>query len=46
MKDAIGNATASGQSLRCTNCHTNQRDYALKPDAVSDLARWLESSGS
>lgn len=42
MKDAIGKATATGQSLKCSNCHTNQRDYALKSDAVADLKRWLD----
>ncbi len=45
MKDAIGKATATGQSLRCTNCHANQNDYTLKGDAVADLKRWLEGSG-
>jgi hypothetical protein len=42
MKDAIGKATATGQSLKCSNCHTNQRDYALKSDAVAELKRWLD----
>lgn len=42
MKDAIGKATATGQSLRCTNCHANQQDYTLKADAVADLKRWLD----
>jgi hypothetical protein len=46
MKDAIGKATATGQTLKCSNCHSNQRDYALKADAVADLKRWLESSSS
>jgi hypothetical protein len=46
MKDAIGKATATGQTLKCSNCHSNQRDYALKGDAVAELKRWLESSSS
>jgi hypothetical protein len=46
MKDAIGKATATGQTLKCSNCHSNQRDYALKADAVAELKRWLESSSS
>lgn len=41
MKDAIGKATATGQSLRCSDCHANQRDYTLKSDAVAELKRWL-----
>jgi hypothetical protein len=45
MKDAIGKATATGQSLRCSNCHADQKDYALKADAVSELKRWLDGSG-
>jgi outer membrane biosynthesis protein TonB len=42
MKDAIGKATANGQLLKCGDCHSNQRSYALKANAVSDLERWLE----
>jgi hypothetical protein len=45
MKDAIGKATATGQSLKCSNCHVDQRDYGLKSNAVDDLKRWLDSSG-
>jgi hypothetical protein len=43
MKDAIGKATATGQTLKCTNCHANQRDYSLKSNAVADLKRWLDN---
>jgi hypothetical protein len=46
MKDAIGKATATGQLLKCSNCHSNQRDYALKGDAVAELKRWLDASSS
>lgn len=46
MKDAIGKATATGQVLKCSSCHSNQRDYALKSDAVAELERWLEASSS
>lgn len=46
MKDAIGKATATGQLLKCSDCHSNQRDYSLKSDAVADLKRWLDGSSS
>jgi hypothetical protein len=42
MKDAIGKATATGQLLKCSDCHSNQRDYALKSNAVAELKRWLD----
>jgi hypothetical protein len=42
MKDAIGKATANGQLLKCGDCHSNQRNYALKANAVRDLERWLD----
>jgi outer membrane biosynthesis protein TonB len=42
MKDAIGKATATGQTLKCGSCHANQRDYALKSNAVAELQRWLD----
>jgi hypothetical protein len=45
MKDAIGRATATGQSLKCSNCHVDQRDYGLKANALEDLKRWLDGSG-
>lgn len=44
MKDAITKAIAMSHSLKCDDCHVNQRDYALKPNAVAELKRWLESS--
>jgi outer membrane biosynthesis protein TonB len=43
MKDAIGKATATGQSLKCADCHSNLNDYTLKGDAVAELKRWLGS---
>ena len=46
MKDAIGKATATGQLLKCSDCHSNQKDYALKDDAVAELKRWLDTSSS
>jgi hypothetical protein len=46
MKDAIGKATATGQLLKCSNCHSNQNDYTLKGDAVAELQRWLDTSSS
>jgi hypothetical protein len=42
MKDAIGKATATGQMLKCGDCHANQRDYSLRSNAVRDLKRWLD----
>lgn len=44
MKDAITKAIATSHSLGCSDCHANQRDYALKPKAVAELKRWLEVS--
>lgn len=41
MKEAIGKATATGQLLKCSSCHADQRDYGLKGGAVADLQRWL-----
>jgi hypothetical protein len=41
MKEAIGKATATGQLLKCGNCHANQSDYTLKSNAAADLERWL-----
>jgi outer membrane biosynthesis protein TonB len=41
MKEAIGKATATGQVLKCSNCHANQSDYTLKSNAAADLQRWL-----
>jgi hypothetical protein len=41
MKEAIGKATATGQMLKCSNCHANQSDYTLKSNAAADLERWL-----
>jgi hypothetical protein len=46
MKDAIGKATATGQTLKCSNCHANQRDVSLNADAVAELKRWLDGSSS
>jgi len=42
MKEAINKATATGKLLKCGDCHSNMRDYALKSDAVEKLERWLE----
>jgi hypothetical protein len=42
MKDAIGKALAVGTTLRCSDCHAEQRDYTLKPDAVAQLKKWLD----
>jgi hypothetical protein len=44
MKDAVTRAIAMSHSLGCDDCHLNQRDFTLKPNAVADLKRWLESS--
>lgn len=42
MKDAIGKALAAGTTLRCSDCHAEQRDYTLKPNAVAQLEKWLD----
>lgn len=42
MKDAVGKALAAGTTLRCSDCHSEQRDYTLKPDAVAQLKKWLD----
>lgn len=41
MKRAIANAKAEGEKLECTSCHIDQKTYALQPDAVKELQRWL-----
>jgi hypothetical protein len=41
MKEAIGKATATGQLLKCSNCHENQSEYTLRSNAAADLQRWL-----
>ena len=41
MKRAIANAKAKGEKLECTSCHVDQKTYALQPDAVKELQRWL-----
>jgi hypothetical protein len=43
MKDAIGKALAAGASLKCGDCHAEQKDYTLKKDAVAQLKKWLGS---
>jgi outer membrane biosynthesis protein TonB len=42
MKDAIGKALAAGTTLKCSDCHAEQRDYTLKPDGVAQLKKWLD----
>jgi hypothetical protein len=41
MKEAIGKALAGGASLKCADCHSDMRSYALKGDAVAQLKKWL-----
>lgn len=43
MKDAITKAIATSQRFVCADCHSNQKDYTLKPNAVAELKRLLES---
>lgn len=43
MKEAIGKALAGGASLKCADCHSDMRSYALKGDAVAQLKKWLGS---
>ena len=32
---------AAGASLKCGDCHANQTDYTLEPDAIAHLEQWL-----
>ncbi|MEY4549860.1 MAG: hypothetical protein RL685_6055 [Pseudomonadota bacterium] len=41
MKEAVGKALAGGASLKCADCHSDLRSYALKKDAVAQLKKWL-----
>lgn len=41
MKEAVGKALAGGASLKCADCHSDLRSYALKGDAVAQLKKWL-----
>ncbi len=43
MKEAVNKAFAAGSSLKCGDCHANQKDYTLKKDAVAELEKWLET---
>lgn len=42
MKDAISKALAAGTTLKCGDCHAEQRDYTLKANAVEQLEKWLD----
>jgi hypothetical protein len=41
MKDAVGKALAAGATLKCGDCHAEQKNYTLKEDAVAQLKKWL-----
>lgn len=41
MKKVVDKAKAGGVSLKCTSCHVDQKTYALQPNAIADLQRWL-----
>ena len=41
MKKAVEKAKAGGVSLKCTSCHVDQKAYAIQPNAIADLQRWL-----
>jgi cytochrome c len=41
MRSAVGKAKAAGQDTTCTSCHVDMKSYGLKPNAVTDLKKWL-----
>ncbi len=42
MKDLVKKGKAAGQSLKCSSCHDNTKDYTLADNAVSDLRALME----
>jgi hypothetical protein len=41
MKGAVAKARAAGTTLGCPSCHVDMNRYELKPNALTDLKRWL-----
>lgn len=41
MKAAVKKAKAAGESMNCKSCHSSLKDFALTPNAVTDLEKWL-----
>jgi hypothetical protein len=41
MKEAVNKALAAGSSLKCGDCHAEQKEYTLKKNAVAELEKWL-----
>jgi hypothetical protein len=42
MAKVTGKANARGTKVTCASCHTDQREYDLRPNAVADLRALLE----
>lgn len=41
MKSVVDKAKARGEDVKCTSCHTEQKTYANKPNAVADYRALL-----
>lgn len=41
MKTVVKKAKAAGESMNCKSCHSSLKDFALTPNAVADLEKWL-----
>lgn len=41
MKSMVKKAKARGESVKCSSCHTNQKTYENKSNAVADLRAML-----
>lgn len=41
MKAAVSKAKEAGESINCKSCHSDLKTYALTPNAVADLKKWM-----
>ena len=41
MKAVVKKAKAAGESMKCTTCHKDAKNFALKDDAGKLLKKWL-----
>jgi cytochrome c len=41
MKTIVEKAKAAGEKIKCTSCHTDQKHYELKDNALADLKKWF-----
>lgn len=41
MKSMVKKAKDRGENVKCSSCHTNQKTYENKPNAVADLRKLL-----